>query len=50
VRAIDQGQPVQLTLCGEASAQTFVSQPQALLKRFMNIFGIQPAYHMLEKL
>jgi hypothetical protein len=50
LRAIDQGQPVQLTLCGEASAQTFVSQPQALLKRFMNIFGIQPAYHMLEKL
>ncbi len=50
LRAIDQGQPVQLTLCGEASAQTFVSQPQALLKRFMNLFGIQPAYHMLDKL
>jgi hypothetical protein len=50
LRTLDQGHPIQLTLCGEASAQTFVSQPQALLKRFMNLFGTQPAYHMLEKL
>jgi len=50
LQAIDQGHPVQLTLCGEASAQTFVTQPQPLLRRFMNLFGTQPAYLMLDKL
>jgi hypothetical protein len=50
VQAVNQGQDIQLTLCGEGSAQTFLNQPQALLKRFMNLFGTQPAYHMLGKL
>jgi len=50
LRALDQGQDIQLTLCGEGDAQSFLNQPQPLFKRFMNLFGTQPAYHMLEKL
>ena len=50
VQAIKQGQSIQLTLCGEGSAQTYVTQPEALWRRFMNLFGIQPAFNMLQKL
>ena len=50
LQAAKQGQTIQLTLCGERSAQTFVTQPQAFLRRFMNLFGIQPANSLLEKL
>jgi len=48
--ALDQGESCQLTLCGERNAQTFKSQPQPYLKRFMNLFSIQPASNLLEKL
>ena len=45
-----QGQPVSLTLCGEVSAQSWVTQPQPFFRRFMNLFGTPPANLMLEKL
>jgi hypothetical protein len=48
--ALTRGEPVQLTLCGERQAQSFENRPQPLLKRFMNIFGTQPAYHLLGQL
>ncbi len=48
--ALEQGQPCQLTLCGERHAQTFHPRPQTFVKRFMNIFGTQPASTVLEKL
>ncbi|MDO8251996.1 MAG: phosphoglycerate mutase [Rhodoferax sp.] len=48
--ALAQGDPCQLTLCGERHAQTFHPRTQTLVKRFMNIFGTQPASTLLEKL
>jgi hypothetical protein len=48
--ALVQGESCQLTLCGERNAQTFKSQPQPYLKRFMNLFSTQPSSNLLEKL
>ena len=48
--ALDQGQPCQLTLCGERNAQTFTAKPQTLFKRMMNLFGTQPPSTVLEQL
>jgi hypothetical protein len=48
--ALERGESVQLTLCGERHAQTFTAQPQALVKRFMNLFGTQPAATLLKQL
>ena len=50
LRVAKQGQPIALTLCGETSAQTWVTQPQPLFRRFMNLFGTQPSYYLLQKL
>ncbi|WP_114974179.1 phosphoglycerate mutase [Rhodoferax ferrireducens] len=48
--ALEQGEPGQLTLCGERHAQTFYPRTQTFVKRFMNIFGTQPPSTVLEKL
>lgn len=48
--ALERGEPVQLTLCGERQAQTFDARPQSFLKRLMNLFGTQPAYKLLGQL
>jgi hypothetical protein len=48
--ALAQGQPVQLTLCGERSAQTLRVQPQSLRNRFMNLFATQTPSTLLEQL
>ncbi|MEO8121331.1 MAG: phosphoglycerate mutase [Rhodoferax sp.] len=47
---LEQGEPGQLTLCGERHAQTFYPRTQTFVKRFMNIFGTQPPSTLLEKL
>ena len=39
-----------LTLCGERNTQTFSARPQPFSKRFMNFFGSQPPFNLLEKL
>lgn len=44
------GESVQLTLCGERHAQTWLTQPQPLKQKLKNIFGTQPIQNMLEKL
>ena len=44
------GEPVQLTLCGERHAQTWLTQPQALLQRIKHLFGMQPIQNMLKVL
>ncbi len=45
-----QGEPVQLTLCSERHAQTWLTQPQALTQKIKNIFGLQPIQNMLKSL
>ena len=37
------GEPVQLTLCGERNAQTFVAKPQSIRQHVINFFGNQQA-------
>ena len=44
------GEPVQLTLCGERNAQSWRTQPQALMQRFWHLFGSQPIQKMLNVL
>jgi len=44
------GQAVQLTLCGERSSQTWVTQPQPVWQKFKGLFGSQPLSALLEKL
>ncbi|MBB1078123.1 phosphoglycerate mutase [Rhodoferax sp. 4810] len=44
------GQAVQLTLCGERSSQTWVTQPQPVWQKFKSLFGSQPLSELLEKL
>lgn len=44
------GQPVQLTLCGERSSQTWTAQPQPVWQKFTSFFGSQPLSVLLEKL
>jgi hypothetical protein len=48
--ALDQGQAVQITLCGERHAQTFLSGSRSLLGQFKRFFGIQPASKLLKEL
>jgi hypothetical protein len=48
--ALDRGENVQLTLCGERHAQTFTAQPPTLFKRFTALFGTPPATTQLQKL
>ncbi len=44
------GEPVQLTLCGERHAQTWLTQPQPLMRKIKSFFGTQPIQDVLEKL
>jgi hypothetical protein len=53
VRLLDQakqGRQVHLTLCGERRAQTFVSEPPSLARRFSAFFGAQAHARVLEQL
>ncbi|MDD2926141.1 hypothetical protein [Rhodoferax sp.] len=49
-QAVGRGETVQLTLCGERSGQSWLSQPQSAWQKFKHLFGTQPAYNLLEKL
>lgn len=44
------GEPVQLTLCGERHAQTWLTQPQPLMQKIKGLFGTQPIQNMLKQL
>lgn len=44
------GEPVQLTLCGERHAQTWLTQPQPMMQKFRSFFGTQPIQELLKKL
>jgi hypothetical protein len=44
------GESVQLTLCGERHAQTWRTQPQALMQKIKHFFGTQPTQNMLKVL
>jgi hypothetical protein len=44
------GKPVQLTLCGERSSQSWQSQPKAIWQNVKGLFGSQPLSVVLEKL
>ncbi len=48
--ALDRGEAVQLTLCGERHAQTFHSRPRSLMMRFKGLFGTQPSSNLLSTL
>jgi hypothetical protein len=48
--ALDRGDPVRLTLCGEQAAQTFEATPQRLFQRISGFFGRKPASERLESL
>ena len=48
--ALNQGQAVQLTLCGERHAHHFQSGPRSLLQKFSSLFGTQPASPLLKSL
>ena len=50
LQTLDQGAAVQLTLCGERSAQTFVSAPQGLLQRLKRRFSSPSPSMILETL
>ena len=41
------GKSVQLTLCGERHAQTWRTQPQALIQKIKHLFGTQPIRNKL---
>ena len=43
-------EPLQLTLCGERHAQSWLSQPLGLFQRFMGHFGSQPSSKLLKAL
>lgn len=45
-----QGQPVQLTLCGERHAQSWHSRPQGLRQKIRLLFNSQPIHSKLEQL
>lgn len=44
------GESVQLSLCGERNAQTWLTQPQALMRKIKGFFGTQPIQNVLEQL
>lgn len=48
--ALDEGEAVQLTLCGERHAQTFQSGPRSLAKKFAGLFGTPPSSALLKTL
>ena len=44
------GEPVQLTLCGERSSQTWITQPQPVWQKLKRLFGARPLSESFEKL
>jgi len=44
------GEAVQLTLCGERHAQTWLTQPQALMQKIKLFFGAPPVQRSLDPL
>ena len=48
--ALQRGEPVRLTLCGERAWQAFEAVPQGLFQRISGIFGTKPASMRLEQL
>jgi len=50
LEAHGRGESVQLTLCGERHAQTWLTQPHPLMQTIKNIFGTQPIQNMLKQL
>ncbi len=48
--ALDQGQPVQLTLCGARSAQSFHAAPRSLWQKMTSLLGRQRISAVLEQL
>jgi hypothetical protein len=48
--AHNRGEAVQLTLCGERHAQSWRTQPQALMQKIRHLFGTQPIQNTLEQL
>ena len=48
--AVSRGEPVQLTLCGERSSQSWQSQAQPVWQKLKGFFGSQPLSELLEKL
>lgn len=44
------GEPVQLTLCGERHAQTWLTQPQPLMQKIKSFFGMKPIQNVLKQL
>lgn len=48
--ALKRGEPVQLTLCGERHAQTFLAQAPTLTTRLKQLLGRKPLSHLLETL
>lgn len=49
-RALEQGKPVALTLCGERSGQTWRNAPSGLRHRIQSLFGRQPSSAHLQQL
>jgi hypothetical protein len=50
MNALTRGESVSLTLCGERHAQTWITQPQTLKRRFLGLFGSQCIQDVLIKL
>ncbi|MGE0496534.1 MAG: phosphoglycerate mutase [Ramlibacter sp.] len=50
IEALDAGQRVTLTLCGERSAQTFETLPRSLFRQISSKIARQPAHNLLEPL
>lgn len=48
--AHSRGESVQLTLCGERHAQTWLTQRQPLMQTIKSFFGTQPIQNVLDKL
>jgi len=47
---LQQGGSFELTLCGERSTQSFVTQPTSIFRRISSLFDSQPPSLLLEKL
>ncbi|WP_296491491.1 phosphoglycerate mutase [Rhodoferax sp.] len=50
LEAHNQGQAVQLTLCGERHAQSWHTRPRTLMQKIRPLFGAPPVQSLLEKL
>jgi len=50
LQALDHGQPVQLTLCGERHSQSWTVQRTSLWRKVSSLFASQPISGVLEQL